>query len=189
MKPSGLHSTLRIVLFYTLFGGLWIAVSDRILEALAQATAAILVGYWLLLAFVPVPGRQSPSFAEGENLANHVDALYLPLHKWDGDHDPEGLLSTLPAAASCLLGVLCGMLLRSGSIGPYRKVLALCVAGALGVGLGFAWRMHFPVIKKIWTSSFVLVAGGYSALLLGLLYLVLDVWKRRRWAAPPRSRT
>jgi predicted acyltransferase len=90
----------------------------------------------------------------------------------------------LPAVASCLLGVLAGLLLKNGAVGPYRKVLWLVLAGVLSVGLGFAWGIQFPVIKKIWTSSFVLVAGGYSAILLGLFYLVLDVWQWRLWAGP-----
>lgn len=107
----------------------------------------------------------------------------MPGRKYNGDHDPEGLLSTFPAIASCLLGVLAGLLLKNEKIRPAVKVASLLVAGAVGVGLGFAWGLQFPVIKKIWTSSFVLVAGGYSAILLGLFYLVLDVWQWR-WASP-----
>jgi predicted acyltransferase len=171
----------RIALCY-LFAGLMFCFLR--VRGLVAATVALLLGYWLLMTCVPVPGAESPSFAEGQNLANHIDAQYLPGSKWDGDHDPEGLLSTLPAIASCLLGVLAGLLLSTDAFGPYRKVLCLLIAGALAVGLGFAWGVQFPVIKKIWTSSFVLVAGGYSAILLGFFYLVLDVWQWRLWAAP-----
>jgi predicted acyltransferase len=153
-------------------------------NGLVAVVVALLVGYWSLLTYVPVPGIGPPSFAEGKNLANYVDAQYLPGRKWDGDHDPEGLLSTLPAVASCLLGVLAGLLLKNNKIRPYEKVFCLLLAGGAGVGLGFAWGMEFPVIKKLWTSSFVLVAGGYSAMLLGAFYLVLDVWQWRHWAGP-----
>lgn len=151
---------------------------------LVAIVVGLLVGYWSLLSFVPVPAIGPPSFAEGKNLTNYIDSQYLPGRKWDGDHDPEGLLSTLPAAASCLLGVLAGLWLRRTQAGPYAKVLGLLLAGAAGVGLGFAWGIEFPVIKKLWTSSFVLVAGGYSAILLGAFYLVLDVWQWRYWAGP-----
>ena len=154
------------------------------LNGLIAVVVALLVGYWSLLTYVPVPGIGAPSVAEGKNLANYIDAHYLPGRKWDGDHDPEGLLSTLPAVASCLLGVLAGLLLRHNKIGPYEKAFCLLIGGAAGVGLGFAWGMEFPVIKKLWTSSFVLVAGGYSAMLLGAFYLVFDVWQLRHWAAP-----
>ena len=152
------------------------------LRGLVAALVGLLVVYWALMCFVPVPGIEPHSFAEGRNLANYLDAQYLPGFKWDGDHDPEGLLSTIPAIATCLLGVLAGLLLKNEAVTPYRKVAILLAAGVAGVALGFAWGLQFPVIKKIWTSSYVLVAGGYSAILLGVFYLVLDVWKRRRWA-------
>ena len=146
--------------------------------------AGILVGYWLVMAFVPVPGGTAGDFAEGRNLANWVDKNYLPLRKWDGDHDPEGLLSTLPAIANCLIGVLAGVLLRDGRRGDLRKVLILALAGAAMVALGWLWAIPFPVIKKLWTSSFVLVACGYASLLLAAFHLVIEVWGLRRWALP-----
>src|SRR5262249_53583900 len=117
-------------------------------------------------------------------LANYLDSEYLPLRKWDGDHDPEGLLSTLPAIATCLLGVFAGVFLQSVSFANWQKVLGLAVAGLLMAGLGWLWDSEFPVIKKIWTSSYVLVAGGYSCLLLAAFYLVIDVWKWQMWARP-----
>jgi predicted acyltransferase len=120
-------------------------------------------------------------FEPGLNLANYVDQKYLPGKKWDKTWDPEGLLSTLPAIASCLLGVLAGLLLKNSNLDDRKKVLWLLGGGALGVMAGFAWSVQFPVIKKIWTSSFVLVAGGYSAILLGLFYLIVDVLKCRAW--------
>lgn len=166
--------------------------------------AALLIGYWALMAFVPVPGvdlgnlpEGQDRFTEGKNLCNWIDAHYLPLHKYDGDHDPEGLLSTLPAIANCLLGVFAGMLLRDGKQKPWQKALLLAVAGVISVHAGWLWAgwfwnhqltippwLLFPVIKKIWTSSFVLVACGYASLLLGAFYLIIDVAGWRRWAAP-----
>jgi predicted acyltransferase len=153
-------------------------------RALVAIFIAILVGYWALLTFVPVPGWGPGDFAEGHNLTNWIDQHYLPGRKWDGDHDPEGLLSTLPAVASCLLGVFAGLLLQSPDWAPKRKATILAGAGVLLLLIGFLWGMEFPIIKKIWTSSYVLVAGGWSLLALSLFYLVIDVWKVRAWSMP-----
>ena len=144
----------------------------------------ILIGYWLLMTFVPVPGGTAGNLAEGQNLANWIDKQFLPLRKWDGDHDPEGLLSTLPAIANCLIGVFAGMLLRNQKQSNRTQVLWLAVAGALLLSMGWLWSIEFPVIKKLWTSSFVLVACGYSCLLLAAFHLVIEGWGWRRWALP-----
>lgn len=153
-------------------------------KALAGVLAGILIGYWALLSFVPVPGHGAGNFAEGANLTNYIDSQFLPLKKWDGDHDPEGLLSTLPAVASCLLGVFAGMLLKSRAVSDKQKVGYLLAAGLACLAAGWLWHWNFPVIKKLWTSSFVLVAGGYSFLLLAAFYQVIDVWRIQRWAIP-----
>lgn len=145
---------------------------------------SLLVGYWLVMSFVPVPGGTAGNFAEGQNLANWIDREYLPLRKWDGDHDPEGLLSTLPAVANCLIGVFVGVFLRNSTLNNWKKVGCLLLVGAAMAGLGWLWSLHFPVIKKIWTSSFVLVACGYSCLLLAAFHLVIEAIGWRRWAMP-----
>lgn len=171
----------RIALAYLFSGILFCFLRAR---GLAIVTISLLIVYWGLLTFVRAPGESHVSFAEGHNLTNWIDAHYLPGFKWDGDHDPEGLLSTIPAVASCLLGVFAGLLLKDGKIAPFAKALWLIGLGTIAVALGFLWGLQFPVIKKLWTSSFVLVAGGYSSILLGLFYLVIDVWKVRLWAMP-----
>jgi predicted acyltransferase len=153
-------------------------------RGLAIACVTLLAGYWALMTFVPVPGIGAGSFAKGANLANWIDSQYLPGKKWDGTWDPEGLLSTLPAIATCLLGVFAGLLLKNARIDEQRKSLWLIGAGAGMVVLGFLWGLQFPVIKKIWTSSYVLVAGGFSAMLLGMFHQVIDIWKNQRWATP-----
>ncbi|HOX58893.1 MAG TPA: DUF5009 domain-containing protein [Candidatus Paceibacterota bacterium] len=123
-------------------------------------------------------------FDAGLNLANHVDFEYLPARKYDVFFDPEGLLSTLPAVATCLLGVFAGLLLGNQSLPDRQKVAWLIAFGIAAAGLGWLWDYQFPVIKKIWTSSYVLVAGGYSAILLGLFYLIVDIWQVRAWCQP-----
>jgi predicted acyltransferase len=171
----------RIALCYLFASLLFLNLGTR---GLVVALVSLLVGYWALMTFVPVPGIGAGMFAEDANLARWIDAQYLPGKRYYGayDYDPEGLLSTLPAIASCLLGVFAGLLLKSTRTGPLQKVLWLVGVGAILVAAGHLWGLEFPVIKKIWTSSFVLVAGGYSALLLGALYLVIDIWGRKAWA-------
>jgi predicted acyltransferase len=152
------------------------------LRGLVVAFVALLVGYWALMTFVPVPGIGAGSFAPDANLANWIDAHYLPGRLWDTTRDPEGLLSTLPAIGTCLLGVFSGMLLMDRRLAPRQKSLRLIGAGAVMVALGYLWGLQFPVIKAIWTSSFVLVAGGYSVMLLGAMHQIVDVWQWRAWA-------
>ena len=147
------------------------------------ACVVLLVGYWALMMFVPVPGIGAGHLEPGQNLANWIDKKYLPLRKWNGDYDPEGLLSTLPAIAGCLLGVFAGVLLKSERA-EWRKVVYLLAAGFVCSSLGWLWNANFPVIKNLWTSSFVLVTAGYSAIFLGVFYLVIDVWKLQKWALP-----
>ena len=204
----------RIAIAY-LFAGLIFCFFD--LRGRLAWCLVLLIGYWALLEFVPVPddsAKQSDRvesihemaksdveneaasdaekaakekarhFAEGQNLANWIDKHYLPLRKWDGDHDPEGLLSTIPAIANCLIGVFAGMLMRDSTRNDRTKVAYLAIAGAAMAAAGWLWSIDLPVIKKIWTSSFVLVACGYSCLLLAAFHLAIEVYGRRNWAMP-----
>jgi predicted acyltransferase len=134
--------------------------------------------------FAATTNRVTGKYDMGYNLANHLDFQYLPGKKWDLFWDPEGILSTLPAIATCLLGIFAGLVLMNSAFGNDRKLLWLFGAGSACVALGWLWGLQFPVIKKIWTSSYVLVAGGYSAILLGAFYLVVDVWKYQKWCQP-----
>lgn len=127
-----------------------------------------------------VHGKYDP----GYNLSDHLDFQYLPGKKWDTFFDPEGYLSTIPAIATCLLGVFAGFLLQNQIITGQKKVLYLISCGIAAALLGWLWNFQFPVVKKIWTSSFVLVAGGYSAILLGTFYFIVDVCQFRAWCQP-----
>jgi len=149
---------------------------------LIVAFVAIVAGYWALMTFVPVSGIGVGSYAKDANLANWIDAQYLPGRKWNGAWDPEGLLSTLPAIGTCLLGVFAGLLLKEPSLQPHQKTLWLIGTGAAMIALGVLWGLQFPIVKNIWTSSYVLVCGGLSALLLGVFHQVIDAWERRSWA-------
>ena len=200
----------RIALCYTAGGLLFCLFRPRALVAIA---VALLLGYWALLACVPFPDvRPEPGgtqvitkeagftkvsqlnfqstnvvhggYVQGVNLANYLDQKYLPGRKYDGTYDPEGLLSTVPAIVTCVLGIFAGLLLRSADFCDKWKVIYLLSFGLAGVLLGNLWGLEFPIIKKLWTSSFVLVAGGWSALLLGVFYLIVDVWKCQWWCRP-----
>lgn len=152
-------------------------------RGLVATVIGLLAGYHALLAFVPVPGFGAGDYAEGHNLTNYLDSIWLPGRKYDGDHDPEGLLSTLPAIATALIGILAGKWL-AGSTTASRRVLGLIGAGVVMIALGWVWHPFFPVIKKIWSSSFVLVAGGWSAVLLGVFYGIVDVRGWKGWTTP-----
>jgi predicted acyltransferase len=136
----------------------------------------LLIGYWAAMTFIPVPGVGVGNFEPGLNLANYIDSQYLPLRKWNGDWDPEGLLSTLPAIATSLLGMFTGVFLKRENITLQRKVFWLAGAGVVLAGVGYLWNIYFPIIKQIWTSSYVLVAGGYSLLMLAVFFQIAEVW-------------
>jgi predicted acyltransferase len=200
----------RIALVYTIGGLLFIFLRPR---ALAGVAVALLLGYWALLALVPFPDvRPVPggtevitkeagytnvmqlnlastnlirnSYIQGVNLTDYLDQKYLPGRKYDGTYDPEGMLSTLPAFVTGLLGIFTGLFLRNQKFSDRQKVLRLIGAGAACAALGWLWGLEFPVIKKIWTSSYVLVAGGYSLMLLGAFYWIVDVKHWRAWCQP-----
>jgi predicted acyltransferase len=145
---------------------------------------AILLGYWAILMFVPSPESRAGDLAKETNLAGYLDRHYLPgkiYQSFYGYGDNEGLLSTIPAAATALLGVLAGHWLLSDRA-RWTKPVGLAAMGLACLGLGIGWSRDFPIIKILWTSTYVLVAGGWSLLLLALFYTIIDVIKLRAWA-------
>ncbi|WP_415909205.1 acyltransferase family protein [Oleiharenicola sp. Vm1] len=180
-EPRLLGVLQRLALCYGATSVLYLWLRPR---GLTAVFVALLAGYWALLTFVPVPRFGAGDFREGHNLTNWIDAHWLPLRKWNGDHDPEGLLSTLPAIATCLLGVFASKWLTDATRSARGRVGGLAGAGVVLVALGWLWGAQFPVIKNLWTSSFVLVAGGWSLLLLAAFYQVIDVWRVQGWARP-----
>ena len=145
----------------------------------------MLLGYWALMALVPVPNLGAGHYEAGRNLANYVDSIYLPLSKWNGNWYPEGLLSTLPAIGTCLLGVFAGLFLRNETVRALKKVFWLFAAGVISLLLGLlSGSWGFLIIKQIWTSSYVMVTGGLSLLFLALFHQIIEVWRWMMWAAP-----
>ncbi len=145
--------------------------------------AALLLVYWAVLMLVPVPGFGAGDLSMEGNLAAYVDRAILGRHTWKPLYDPEGILSTVPAIATTLGGVLTGHWLRSRQ-SELEKVTGMFVAGAAALVAGWAWGFSFPVNKALWTSSYVLLAAGMALQLLAVCYWLVDIKDLRRWATP-----
>jgi predicted acyltransferase len=192
--------SLLLIFFGVLYmawgwGGFWLAgVLQRIGSAylfaallfvffkprtLVAISIVCLVGYWALLRFVPMPGVDHASFDHGLNLAYWIDQHYLPGNKFEGT-----ILSTISAVANCLFGAFAGLFITNQSVKESHKPLWLICAGLVSLVIGFAWGQYFPIIKMLWTSTYVLVACGYSAILLGVFYQIIEIWKFQTWAMP-----
>jgi predicted acyltransferase len=151
--------------------------------------ALLTVGYWAIMRFVPVPGHGVPSvdvplLHPDFNLAAYLDRKLMLGHMWEKTRDPEGLLSTIPAVATALCGVLTGEWLQTKRT-PVKKVVGLFVAGVLGVIAGDAWGHWFPINKNLWTSSYVLFTAGGALICLALCCWVSDVKLHRGWWTKP----
>jgi predicted acyltransferase len=140
--------------------------------------ASFLLGYWALLVLIPVPAFGTGVLTPEGNAAAYVDRLLLGRFHYGTN---TWFLSYPGFASSVLLGVLAGELLQS-SRSARSKVAGLFGAGVLALVLGLVWSLWFPIIKLLWTSSYVLVSGGISFILMSVFYLVIDVWGFRKWA-------
>jgi len=200
----------RIALCY-LFGAILYVLLPR--RGIVVAALVCLFGYWGLMSFVPVPdlrldkstvgtlaariGTDSPtaisaavpstiqgSYEEGLNLTHYVDFRFLPGRKRNTYYTNEGLLSTIPSIATTLFGIMAAWVLKSSGRTERNKAFLLIAAGVAAIVAGMLWGISFPIVKRIWTSSYCLVASGASAALLGAFYMIIDVWKWQRWTAP-----
>jgi predicted acyltransferase len=143
---------------------------------------SLLLIYWAAMMLIPVPGFGAGVITPEGSLEAFIDQRFLPGKMFFPAYDPEGIVSTVPAISTALLGALAGSVLIDTRWKGGKKALILFAAGAVSVGVGFLWGMVFPVIKNIWTSSFVLVAGGWSLMLLATFYVIMDVWGWKKWA-------
>ena len=160
-----------------------IAVLTLRVRGQSLSAAILLLGYWAMMVLVPVPGHASHGLTPEGNLAAYVDNALMHGHLLDDGWDPEGLLSTLPAVGTTLLGVLAGHWLRSARTAS-RCALGLCVSGGLAVGCGLAIGVWFPINKSLWTSSYAVFTAGVALILFATCYWLIDVKGHRRWAAP-----
>ena len=167
---------------------------DRRASTKIAVLVIALVGYWVLVRWVPVPGagvpgRDIPFLDKDQNIVAWVDRQLMPGHLYEDSplhdaRDPEGLLSDIPALGTTLIGLLAGLWLRTART-LRQKAAGLAEGALICLALGYAWSIWFPLNKKMWTSSYVLVAAGWSLLLLALLYWTVEV---RGWAKQGTSR-
>ncbi|MCU7551157.1 DUF5009 domain-containing protein [Chitinophagaceae bacterium LB-8] len=148
--------------------------------------AGLLLGYWAAMMLIPVPQFGAGNLTPEGNLAAYIDRLLLPGKLHRKVYDPEGLLSTIPAIGSAMLGVFAGEFLRwrQTQWNEAKKAAVLAIAGLILLAAGWVWNIVFPINKTMWTSSFVLCAGGWSALFLSLFYFVIDVAGWKKWSMP-----
>src|SRR5688572_751208 len=173
---------MRIALCYLAAWGI-----RRVTGPAGQATTALalLVGYWFLMTRVTVPDGTPPNLEPATNLGAWLDRRLLDGHLWKVSKtwDPEGVLSTLPAIATTLLGLLAGEWLRTVHDG-LRKTAGLLAGGLALVVAGLLWGRAFPINKSLWTSSYAVFTAGMAAYLFGLFYWIADVCGHRRWCRP-----
>jgi predicted acyltransferase len=172
----------RIAVCYLVAAAIYLFTSTRVQAVIA---VVLLLGYWLVMTLVPVPGYGAGDLSPAGNLAAYIDRAVLGPHLWQYAkvYDPEGILSTVPAIATALLGVLTGTGLRGGRS---TDVVAgrLAIAGIAGIVAGELWGFWFPINKSLWTSSYVLLTAGLALIALALCYWLVEVRGLRRWAVP-----
>jgi predicted acyltransferase len=173
----------RIAVCYLVAAGLF-AVAGR--RALAIIGVAALLGYWAAMTLVPVPGFGPGDLGKEGNLAAWLDRAVLgPAHLWKPGRvfDPEGILSSVPAVATTLGGVLAGLWLRAPRP-PGALAAGLAGAGGAAAALGLLWGLWFPINKSLWTSSYALLTAGISAVALAACYWVIEIRRVRIWTQP-----
>lgn len=146
----------------------------------AIVAGVLLLGYWLIMCFIPTPGYGKVILEPGANIAAWIDNKFLPGYLWQETWDPEGLLSTLPAIATGITGMLAGHLILS-KIKPERKVIYLFSISFFALIIGFFWNYIFPINKNIWTSSFVMVTSGLAGMVLATSIFFVDILGRTRF--------
>jgi len=147
-----------------------------------------IIGYYVLLKFTSAPGFHPGDLTPEGNFASWVDRTVLPGHlyvSYPGTHinmhDPEGFFSTIPAISTGILGILTGTLLKNKKRTQLEKTLLMAIVGVVFIVLSLLWNLDFPINKNLWSSSFVLLVGGISLLLMSLFYYVVDVLGFKKW--------
>lgn len=153
-------------------------------KALLGIFVGILILYWFLLTQIPINGV-APLLTVDSNLPAVIDLnLLTSNHTYKSNYDPEGILSTLPSIATTIFGMFLGMILLSKSSEPKRKLVQIIGIGIIALILGYAWAQFFPLNKALWTSSFVLVTGGWACLVYAVIYFFADILGKNAWGKP-----
>ena len=144
----------------------------------------LLLGYWTAMMWLPLPGHTAGVLTMEGSLAGYIDSHLIPGRLYKGVHDSEGLLATIPAISTALLGALTGLFLSPDSrqFQPWMKAVWLVIAGVTLLCLGKGWDLVFPINKNLWSSSFVVYVGGWSLIFLSFFYLIIDVFGFKKWA-------
>ncbi|UEG53521.1 heparan-alpha-glucosaminide N-acetyltransferase domain-containing protein [Mucilaginibacter daejeonensis] len=174
----------RIAFVYLISSLIYIKSGTR---AQAIILPLVLILYFVLMTMVPVPGHGAPNLQPETNLGAWLDrTVFTTAHLWKASvtWDPEGLLSSMPAIGTCLMGILTGTLLKRKDRTDNQKLTYLLIAGLAGIVLGQLWNIWFPINKSLWTSSYVLYAGGLAIWALALCYWLIDVKGYRRFTKP-----
>ena len=170
----------RIALCYLAASAIYLTLNQR---KRIIATMFFMLLYWILMTVVPVPGYGSGVLDRNGSLTAYVDRLLLPGHLYAGTWDPEGFLSTIPALATTMLGLLVAEHLRMNRT-PKDKSTTLFLLGAVLIAIGALWNLSFPINKNLWTSSFVALTGGMAFIIFDLCYYMFDFKKHMFWAKP-----
>jgi predicted acyltransferase len=150
----------------------------------ALIITGLLIGYWLIMTMLPVPEYGINNLTQNGNLAAYVDRfIFSSSHLYEKTFDPEGLLSTLPALATTLIGNLTGAWLLSQH-NKQKKLQGIVIAGVIALIIGWLWGMSFPINKSLWTSSYVLWSAGLALLLLLTLYWLIEIRNWKKWTKP-----
>lgn len=183
-------ANLRICSVLGRIGTAW-AIAAVLFINFKPATRAIicavtLIGYWLLIGFIPAPDTPGadPYTMQG-NLVGYIDRLITPgrLIYDGGRFDPEGLLSTVPAIVTAMLGMFAGEFVQvpENKVSGNRKAGYMGLASIAMLAIGLLWSLTFPINKMLWSSSFVLTVGSYSLAMFALFYYIIDVKKWQKW--------
>jgi predicted acyltransferase len=162
------------------------AAEDARIQIVLGIAAVLLLVYWALLIFVPVPGGVAGDLTPSHDLGAWIDRTVIgTAHLWSSSKtwDPEGLLSTVPAIATALTGIAAGLVL-TGKRSQVEKVAVLIAAGGAAMLAGLVWDRRFPINKSLWTSSYVLFTSGLASIALAACYWFIDVHQRRRFLHP-----
>ncbi len=164
----------RIGIVYFVASLLYLKTTQRTQLLVA---VGLLLAYWVILALIPAPGFEITNLEKGTNLAAWVDSALLKGHMWEVTKtwDPEGILSTIPAIATGIIGLLIGQLLNNNRLVKFQKAQQIFLIGLALTILGLLWNIVFPLNKALWTSSFVLYTAGLASLVLSILYYIIDI--------------
>lgn len=169
----------RIAIVYFIIATMFIHLNRKQIYGIGLV---MLICYWIIMIFIPIPGEATPNLEPGKNWSNYIDNLLIPFKQHGGTWDPEGLLSTIPSICTAILGLQLGETVLNKELNT-DTIKVIFITGSLLISIGFLWSFSFPVNKNIWSCSYVLLTGGIANLLLALFIYLIDIKSKYRWAA------